>query len=112
MHGDDVLAGAHTMPEAIKACDEVKNALSGCSLRKWTSNTKQITSRISTEHVLHSDFLEFEDSSHVKTLGFADSDDPSQQGFQRNLFRDSKEGPVRDYFQRELRSAFGDSNTS
>ena len=41
MYVDDVLARAHTIPEGIKACDEVRDALSsaGFSLRKWTANS-------------------------------------------------------------------------
>ena len=71
MYVDDVLAGAHEISRAEQACDEVISALTsaGFSLRKWTSNSKQILSRINPEHVLRSEFLEFEDSSNAKTLG-------------------------------------------
>ena len=71
MYVDDVLAGAHSISEAIRARDEVKTALSsaGLSLRRWTSNSKSILSGIAPEHILNSEFLEFEDSSIGNTLG-------------------------------------------
>ena len=73
MYVDDVLAAAHEFSRAEQACDEIISALTSAgflrSLRKWTSNSKQILSRINPEHVLRSEFLEFEDFSNAKTLG-------------------------------------------
>ena len=70
MYVDDVLAGAHSISEAIQARDEVTTALSSVefSLRKLTSNSKSILSGRVPEHILNSAFLEFEDSSIAKTL--------------------------------------------
>ena len=67
---DDVLAGALEISRAKQAYDEVITALisAGFSLRKWTSNSKQIISRINPEHVLRSEFLEFEDSSNAISI--------------------------------------------
>ena len=37
-------------------------------LRKWTSNHKKILADLPSDHLLHKDFLDFDDSSVVKTL--------------------------------------------
>ena len=59
MYVDDVLAAAHEISKAEQACDEVISALTsaGFSLRKWTSISKQILSRINPKHVLRSESL-------------------------------------------------------
>ena len=71
MYVDDALAGAHDVTAAIRAQNEliatVKSA--GFSLRKWTSNCKQILANLPSDYVLNSDFLEFENSSLTKLLG-------------------------------------------
>ncbi|XP_041449494.1 uncharacterized protein LOC121404255 [Drosophila obscura] len=71
MYVDDVLAGAHTQPQAISAIAELREALdsAGFPLRKWTANQKGVLSDIPREHLLRADFLELEESSIAKTLG-------------------------------------------
>ncbi|XP_046811894.1 uncharacterized protein LOC111689220, partial [Lucilia cuprina] len=71
MYVDDVLAGFHTQQESIKARNELIRALdsAGFSLRKWTSNSKQILVDLPPDHLLHEEFLKLEDNSSAKTLG-------------------------------------------
>lgn len=71
MYVDDALVGAHTVDMAIKLKIELILALksAGFSLRKWTSNSKVIICDIPTEHLLHGDFLKFDDKSIAKMLG-------------------------------------------
>lgn len=71
MYVDDALAGAHDIATALKTRDELKAALSsaGFSLRKWTSNSRELLKDLPKEHLLKSDFLELDDSSVAKTLG-------------------------------------------
>ncbi|XP_075150676.1 uncharacterized protein LOC142224775 [Haematobia irritans] len=52
MYVDDALAGS-----------------AGFSLKKWTSNSKEILSGLPKDHLLFEDFLEFDDRSTAKTLG-------------------------------------------
>ncbi|KAM7356671.1 uncharacterized protein ACRADG_002324 [Cochliomyia hominivorax] len=71
MYVDDVLAGFHTGEESIKAKEQLIQALksAGFSLRKWTSNSKDILDGIPPDHLLHEDFLKLEETSSAKTLG-------------------------------------------
>ncbi|XP_073811753.1 uncharacterized protein [Musca autumnalis] len=71
MYVDDALVGAHDVPSAIQARDEVIQALksAGLVMRKWTSNCKDILKDLPPEDLLYSDFLDFEDHSSAKTLG-------------------------------------------
>ncbi|XP_037818722.1 uncharacterized protein LOC119608392, partial [Lucilia sericata] len=41
----------------------------GFSLRKWTANVKDILADLPSNHLLHEDFLDFDDRSTAKTLG-------------------------------------------
>ena len=71
MYVDDILAGFHTTDDALAAKTELISVfqLAGFELRKWTSNKKMILSDLSSDHLLHKDFLQFDDSSVAKTLG-------------------------------------------
>ncbi|XP_037811311.1 uncharacterized protein LOC119603370 [Lucilia sericata] len=71
MYVDDVLAGEHTISESIVSRNELILSLqsAGFSLRKWTSNCREILQEIPSEHLLCEDFLEFDDKSTAKTLG-------------------------------------------
>ncbi|XP_046807521.1 uncharacterized protein LOC124420038 [Lucilia cuprina] len=71
MYVDDVLAGEHTITAAIKAKNNLIHALgsAGFSLRKWTANVKDILADLPSNHLLHEDFLDFDDRSTAKTLG-------------------------------------------
>ena len=71
MYVDDILAGFHSIDSANKAKTELRLTLesAGFDLRKWTSNNKTILADVPSEHLLHKDFLEFDDSSIAKTLG-------------------------------------------
>ena len=71
MYVDDVLVGFHSVDTALKAKAELIAVTSsaGFELRKWTSNHKKILADLPSDHLLHKDFLDFDDSSVVKTLG-------------------------------------------
>ncbi|XP_075158181.1 uncharacterized protein LOC142231459 [Haematobia irritans] len=71
MYVDDALVGAHSIPEAIESKKQLVSALNsaGFSMRKWTSNSKQILSDVPEDQLLFKDFLEFDDRSSTKTLG-------------------------------------------
>lgn len=71
MYVDDVLAGCHSLEEAISARNELIQVLksAGFDLRKWTSNTKALLDNISPDHILDSEFLKISDASNAKTLG-------------------------------------------
>ncbi|XP_065370931.1 uncharacterized protein LOC135963084 [Calliphora vicina] len=71
MYVDDVLAGFHTQQKSINARNELIRALdsAGFTLRKWTSNSKQILEDLPPDHLLHEEFLKLEDNSSAKTLG-------------------------------------------
>ncbi|XP_059223030.1 uncharacterized protein LOC131996873 [Stomoxys calcitrans] len=71
MYVDDVLGGSHDILSATKTQKELISALgtAGFLLRKWTSNSKEFLKSIPKDHLLNSEFLEFEDSSKAKTLG-------------------------------------------
>ena len=71
MYVDDILVGFHSIDEALKAKTELRKVTSsaGFELRKWTSNHKTILADLPSDHLLHKDFLEFDNSSVAKTLG-------------------------------------------
>lgn len=71
MYVDDALVGAHDISSAIQTRDELILALRSAkfSMRKWTSNSKEILRDLPPEDLLHSDFLDFDDCSLAKTLG-------------------------------------------
>lgn len=71
MYVDDALAGTHELDLAIKARNELIQALSsaGFCMRKWTSNDERILNGLPSEHILRENFLEIEDESNAKTLG-------------------------------------------
>ena len=58
----------HDIAAAIRGQNELIAALqsAGLSLRKWTFNCKQILANLASDHVLNSDFHEFENSSLTK----------------------------------------------
>ena len=95
MYVDDVLAGAHEISRADQACEEVISALTsgGFSFRKWTSNSKQILSRINPKHILRSEFLEFEDFSNAKFLGYDGTRRPTISISQRLRWNHSAGSP-------------------
>ncbi|XP_075167783.1 uncharacterized protein LOC142239930 [Haematobia irritans] len=71
MYVDDALAGGHSIQEAINSRDQLIAALksAGFSMRKWTSNTKEVLLDIPPDQLLFEDFLEFDHRSTTKTLG-------------------------------------------
>ncbi|XP_075163135.1 uncharacterized protein LOC142235763 [Haematobia irritans] len=71
MYVDDALAGGHCIVDAIESRDQLIAALksAGFSMRKWTSNSKQVLSGLPPCQLLSEDFLEFDDRSVTKTLG-------------------------------------------
>ncbi|XP_075152046.1 uncharacterized protein LOC142226066 [Haematobia irritans] len=71
MYVDDALAGAYSISDAITARSQLVEALksAGFSMRKWTSNSKDIISDLPPSDLLCEDFLEFDDRSTAKTLG-------------------------------------------
>ena len=71
MYVDDIVAGFHSIDSANKAKMELRLTLesAGFDLRKSTSNNKAILADVPSEHLLHKEFLEFDDSSIEKTLG-------------------------------------------
>jgi hypothetical protein len=71
MYVDDVLAGYDDIPSALRARDELISALhtAGFQLRKWSSNSRLILDGLPADHLLHENFLVFEESSSSKALG-------------------------------------------
>lgn len=71
MYVDDILAGCHDIISAIQTQKELISALSsaGFVLRKWTSNNTECLKNIPKDHLLHEEFLQFDDCSTAKTLG-------------------------------------------
>ncbi|XP_037816477.1 uncharacterized protein LOC119606893 [Lucilia sericata] len=71
MYVDDALVGAHSIPDALEARDQLIGILgtAGFELRKWASNSKQILKNLPQEHLLNSSFLSLDDKSNAKTLG-------------------------------------------
>ncbi|XP_059224869.1 uncharacterized protein LOC131997670 [Stomoxys calcitrans] len=71
LYVDDVLAGAHTVEEAIKSRKELISALdsAGFQLMKWTSNDHKIIQDLPAEQLLPVNWLELSEDSSTKTLG-------------------------------------------
>ncbi|XP_059217616.1 uncharacterized protein LOC131994757 [Stomoxys calcitrans] len=71
MYVDDALAGAHSIQDAIDSRIQLMKALqsAGFSMRKWTSNSREILSDLPSDQLLYEDFLEFDNRSTTKTLG-------------------------------------------
>ncbi|XP_073816804.1 uncharacterized protein [Musca autumnalis] len=71
MYVDDVLAGGHTVEEAITSRNQLNTALTsaGFELRKWASNNPIIISDISPEKLLSDDCLQLSENVATKTLG-------------------------------------------
>lgn len=71
MYVDDVLAGAHSIEEALQAQNQLIQALEsvGFPLRKWTSNAKELLSHLSKDHLLDADLLTLPELNVAKTLG-------------------------------------------
>ncbi|XP_055841189.1 uncharacterized protein LOC129908595 [Episyrphus balteatus] len=68
---DDVLSGAHEIDSALRAQQELIEALesAGFPLRKWTSNCQDLLNNIPKAHLLNENILNLEDKSVSKTLG-------------------------------------------
>ncbi|XP_017465091.1 PREDICTED: uncharacterized protein LOC108358328 isoform X2 [Rhagoletis zephyria] len=71
MYVDDVLAGFHDVSTALQARDQLIEALdsAGFSLRKWSSNSKEILMDLPHEHLLKREFLTLDETSTTKALG-------------------------------------------
>ncbi|XP_075156248.1 uncharacterized protein LOC142229564 [Haematobia irritans] len=71
MYVDDALVGSHSIAEAITAREQLVQILEsgGFEIRKWTSNCKTILENLPREHLLNSEFLDFDEKSVAKTLG-------------------------------------------
>ena len=68
---DDILSDGYALKEANLKQDELIKALksAGFSLKKMTANDQFLLESLSRENLLDEDFLKFDDSSSVKTLG-------------------------------------------
>ncbi|XP_075167730.1 uncharacterized protein LOC142239861 [Haematobia irritans] len=71
LYVDDVLAGAHTIEEAIKSRQELILALdsAGFKLMKWSSNNHNVIQDLPSEQLLPLNWLELSEDSSTKTLG-------------------------------------------
>ncbi|XP_073811701.1 uncharacterized protein [Musca autumnalis] len=71
MYVDDVLAGGHTVEEAVTSMNQLNSALSsaGFDLRKWSSNNPLIISDLPPEKLLSDDCLHLSENLVTKTLG-------------------------------------------
>ena len=71
MYVDDVLVSFHFVDTALQAKSELIafTSSAGFELRKWTWTHKRILADFPSDHLLHKDFLDFDDSSVAKTLG-------------------------------------------
>lgn len=68
---DDVLSGGHTIREAKEKKKQLIHALSSAAfpLKKMTANNKSLLEDVARENLLDEEFLKFDESSTVKTLG-------------------------------------------
>ena len=68
---DDILSGGHSLEEARSKQSQIKQALNsaGFPLRKITANNSYLLNNLAREDLLDEDFLKFDDSSTIKTLG-------------------------------------------
>ncbi|XP_075150627.1 uncharacterized protein LOC142224725 [Haematobia irritans] len=71
LYVDDVLAGAHTIDEAIASRKELILALesAGFKLMKWTANDHKIIQELPNEKLLPVNWLDLSEDSSAKTLG-------------------------------------------
>ncbi|XP_075151048.1 uncharacterized protein LOC142225157 [Haematobia irritans] len=71
LYVDDVLAGAHTVEDAIKSRKELILALdsAGFQLMKWSSNNHNVIQDLPSEQVLPLNWLDLSEDSSTKTLG-------------------------------------------
>ncbi|XP_075157511.1 uncharacterized protein LOC142230768 [Haematobia irritans] len=71
LYVDDVLAGAHTIEDAIKSRKELIRALgsAGFKLMKWSSNNHKVIQDLPSEQLLPLNWLELSEDSSTKTLG-------------------------------------------
>ncbi|XP_075167648.1 uncharacterized protein LOC142239758 [Haematobia irritans] len=71
LYVDDVLAGAHSIEDAIKSRKELVSALDGAGfqLMKWTANCKDVIQDLPSEQLLPVNWLDFSEDSATKTLG-------------------------------------------
>ncbi|XP_059222665.1 uncharacterized protein LOC131996772 [Stomoxys calcitrans] len=71
LYVDDVLAGAHTLEEAIASRKELIVALesAGFKLMKWTSNNHKVIQDLPAEQLFPVNWLELSEDSSTKTLG-------------------------------------------
>ncbi|XP_075170485.1 uncharacterized protein LOC142242852 [Haematobia irritans] len=71
LYVDDVLAGAHTVEDAIKSRKELLLALdsAGFQLMKWSSNNHNVIQDLPSEQVLPLNWLDLSGDSSTKTLG-------------------------------------------
>ncbi|XP_075150742.1 uncharacterized protein LOC142224843 [Haematobia irritans] len=71
MYVDDILAGAHSLDDAMTSRDELMEVLgsAGFNLRKWTSNVQGLLLDLPPEYLLDNDFLNISNESTAKTLG-------------------------------------------
>ncbi|XP_075156709.1 uncharacterized protein LOC142229987 [Haematobia irritans] len=71
MYVDDILAGAHSLDDAMKSRDELIEVLgsAGFNLRKLTSNVQGLLLDLPPEYLLDNDFLNISNESTAKTLG-------------------------------------------
>ncbi|XP_075163362.1 uncharacterized protein LOC142235997 [Haematobia irritans] len=71
MYVDDVLAGGHTVNEAIISRKQLESALlsAGFDLMKWTSNDPQVIKDLPEEKLLSLDCLTLSENIGTKTLG-------------------------------------------
>lgn len=71
LYVDDVLAGGHTIQEAVRSRDELIEAMdsAGFKLMKWSSNEPQIIQDLPQEKLLPVKWLDISEDSSTKTLG-------------------------------------------
>ncbi|XP_065354551.1 uncharacterized protein LOC135949022 [Calliphora vicina] len=71
MYVDDVLAGGHTLNDAIKSRKELTTVLksAGFDLMKWTSNDPRVIQDLPNETLLPLDWLNLSENTGTKTLG-------------------------------------------
>ncbi|XP_075161791.1 uncharacterized protein LOC142234512 [Haematobia irritans] len=71
LYVDDVLAGGHTVEDAISAREQLTSALdsAGFELRKWTSNDPRVLNDLHPDLLLPVNWLDLSEGSSTKTLG-------------------------------------------
>lgn len=71
LYVDDVLAGGHTIEEAVIARKQLNLAMesAGFELRKWSSNDPHLIADLPLESLLPVDWLDLSEDTSTKTLG-------------------------------------------